>query len=323
MRKVVLFLNKVKNSVKIFRDFGLIIGVLDFLDECLIRNKGKVGKKIHYIRHEIIKKRLKITYGDILTKYSNFDICKDKIPSTCTIWFFWWQGIDNAPIIVKECYQNILENKGEYDLIIIDKDNCRKYVNLPEYIYEKLNNGFMSITHFSDVYRVNILAQRGGIWMDSTVWAMKGFEKELSIRSFYTIKHGMRSNYHVCKGLWASFFLASPPNNPLLNYMSEVLLEYWKVENISICYLLIDCFLALGYENIECIKLQIDELEYNNPHVLDLQHYMNDTFSEVFYNKLINENRIFKLTYKKSFIKEKNKQLTIYGYLTQIAMPKD
>lgn len=46
------------------------------------------------------------------------------------IWFFWWQGIKSAPILIRECYFRIKE-KSSYKIIIIDKDNYYKYVIIP------------------------------------------------------------------------------------------------------------------------------------------------------------------------------------------------
>lgn len=81
-----------------------------------------------------------------------------------TIWVFWWQGEENMPTIVKACYNSIKKNRGLYKVILLDQKNFYNYVNIPTYILNKLESGKISITHFSDILRFNLLAKYGG-WM--------------------------------------------------------------------------------------------------------------------------------------------------------------
>lgn len=50
------------------------------------------------------------------------------------VWICWWQGIENAPEVVKKCYHSITHYLKEWEIIVITKDNYQNYVNFPAYI---------------------------------------------------------------------------------------------------------------------------------------------------------------------------------------------
>lgn len=50
------------------------------------------------------------------------------------IWMMWYDGIKNAPPIVKLCFQSVILNRAKHRVYIIDKYNYEKYIKLPFYI---------------------------------------------------------------------------------------------------------------------------------------------------------------------------------------------
>lgn len=109
---------------------------MDNLDILIAKTIRKINapKKINQIyndrRHYRIEKKLNQYFTGI--NYSEFPI-NHTVPKI--IWIFWWQGASNMPSIVKKCYQSIIKNKNNAEVILITKDNIRNYANLPEYIY--------------------------------------------------------------------------------------------------------------------------------------------------------------------------------------------
>ena len=63
-------------------------------------------------------------------------------------------------------------------------------------------------------------------------------------------------------------------------YLTDMQLKYWKYENKAICYLIIDCFIALAYENNEIVKNMIDSVPINHVNVFEMQkraiHYIQE-----------------------------------------------
>lgn len=63
-------------------------------------------------------------------------------------------------------------------------------------------------------------------------------------------------------------------------YLTDMQLKYWKYENKAICYLIIDCFIALAYENNASVKNMIDSVPINHVNVFEMQkraiHYIQE-----------------------------------------------
>ena len=79
------------------------------------------------------------------------------------IWVFWWQGVENAPELVKKCVQSIKLYNKDKDVIIIDKNNINEYYNIPDYMLKKIELRTMTITHLSDILRFNLLKKYFGL----------------------------------------------------------------------------------------------------------------------------------------------------------------
>lgn len=116
----------------------------------------------------------------------------------------------------------------------------------------------------------------------------------------------MYSDWNVCKGLWSGNVIACRKNSLTIKFFRDVFFEYWKKEKCLLCYFLIDCIIALGYENIENIKKEIDLVPINNSNTFELGKRLFCSYDEnVNYFKK-NNTYIYKLSYKLKNI-EKNK----------------
>lgn len=87
---------------------------------------------------------------------------KEKVFNSNKVWFMWLQGLDNAPPIIKSCYQSLKTNLPDKEIILIEENNLNDYVHLPDYIEEKYKKGIISRTHFSDLVRLELLINGGG-----------------------------------------------------------------------------------------------------------------------------------------------------------------
>lgn len=58
-------------------------------------------------------------------------------------------------------------------MVVIDQNNYRDYVDIPDYIIKKLDKKQMSLTHFSDILRMALLYEYGGVWMDATLFTVE------------------------------------------------------------------------------------------------------------------------------------------------------
>lgn len=310
--KIEYIKKNVKKNIVVCKNFGFSYGMTDFLNCVTFRNRGQIGKKINIYEHEQVKKYLMNNYGELI---KNFEYTKpNNISEDSPIWILWWQGVEKAPEIVKKCIESIQKNSNKHSVILLDKNNYSDYIKLPEYIIDKVNNGNITITHFSDILRMSLLYEYGGIWMDATLFAVGDFTEELSKYSLFSINHGKFADFHVCKGKWAGFFLGASKNNCYIKLFRDFFYEYWKKENYLITYLLIDCIIALCYENILKVQEEIDKIPLNNTNVFEIQPLLMNVYDDVVYKKLCEKTNLFKLSWKMDF-STKNQETFLYSLI--------
>ena len=113
-------------------------------------------------------------YGSFINNYKCNNYPK---LSNRTVWICWLQGRDNAPELVKACINSIENNLKDFNIVILTEENISKYTMLPVHVMKKYNEGKITRTHFSDILRVSILCEYGGLWVDSTVLCTDGDRK--------------------------------------------------------------------------------------------------------------------------------------------------
>ena len=281
--------------MKYIESFGLRLYVLNIICKIFakINKKSLFTKCLFDKKHYLIKKRLTKDFNDIIKKYKTFDI---SLNSNKNVWIFWWQGIESAPSIVKSCINSI--KKYSNNVIILDKNNYDKYIELENFILEKVEKGLISITHLSDIIRMKLLKKYGGYWIDSTIFLTDNIFEKIENSYFYTPKLNENDNYiSVSKGKWCGFFIGGE-NNYLYSFVDSIFVEYWNKYDILIDYFLIDYCISLAYDNFEQIRELIDNNNYNNERIFDLNDIKNLTYDEIEYRKLIKYNMIHKLSYK-------------------------
>lgn len=60
------------------------------------------------------------------------------------------------PRIVYQCYKSLLKNKGNRQVILITQKNYYKYTDISSNIIDLVNQGNITLTHFSDILRFNL-----------------------------------------------------------------------------------------------------------------------------------------------------------------------
>ena len=161
---------------------------------------------------------------ELIARYTrNYQPVYEPITETSPIWTCWWQGENAMPDIVKACYNAMHRFSDGHPVILITEKNYKDYVNMPDYIIRKQQSGEIDLTHFSDILRMMLLAQHGGIWMDSTLLIPS---KHLGtfIRpedKFWSCHHHTRY-YNISQGGWVSFFLACGKGNILPSFIADM-----------------------------------------------------------------------------------------------------
>lgn len=188
-----------KNGFKYIKSFGYKLYFTNAL--VLIFNKlnlfSKMKNKLIIRKNMLIMNYLSKKYSYIINKNYN-DFSSDI--SSNIIWVFWWQGIDSAPFIVQKCVESIKKYSGDKRVVIIDKNNISKYYNIPKFIKQKMDSGVISLTHFSDILRFNLLRKYGGFWIDSTIFFTDNLFEKGNFDKFYTVKFECNEQTSISKG---------------------------------------------------------------------------------------------------------------------------
>lgn len=256
--------------------------------------------KISFLKKGLEFIRDKIIFIVVAKYYKRAEKIVDNqnIENSHYIWTFWAQGIEKAPEIVRICIDKMKNILSEYKVIVIDMDNIKEYVNIPEYIYEKVEKNIITLTHFSDILRMNLLSKYGGIWIDSTVLLGENFNNFIEEnKNMITITQENASKY-ISKGKWSAWLLGAKNKNPYFNTFKNFFHIYWKDNNKQICYFLIDYLLEYTYRVNSTFRKDINEVCKTNYSTYELNNKLNNICNRKEYEDYLNEHFVNKLTYK-------------------------
>ncbi len=253
------------------------------------------------------KKQIKINAQMIKENEASLEHGKPK-----RIWVCWLQGMENAPAIVRICYQSLLDTFGnEYEIKVITEENYENYVQFPDFIIRKYKKGFISRTHFSDLLRLELLIGYGGIWLDSTL--------------FFTGKlpdFMLDSNLFVFQSIWPqlfgratrteNWFISACQNESMLIFVRNMLYAYWDKFNVLIDYWLAYDMFEFAIEQFPDIWKEVIPVSQCDIHIL--QDKFLDEFNQDVFDETVNRVHIHKLNWRYNE-QELSKPNTYYQYL--------
>lgn len=271
-------------------------------------------EQLFVINRSSVRKFVYLQLRDTILKYSKQQISKGSpIEEDCPIWICWWQGKEHMPDLAKLCMRYVEKNKGQHKIIFVDQDNFQQYVTLPDFLLERLEKGKISITHFTDVLRFALLQKYGGIWLDALIMMVSPLN--ISNLYFYTNKNIPKNNNYVSQCRWTGGVLACGKNNPLVSFVYESYVSYWKKNQIAIDYMLMDYIIDIGYEEVGSIREMIDEVDYNNPNFYILKSMFNQAVDIPVINSIYQGTELLSLN-RRILCEETTPsgELTYYGY---------
>lgn len=196
------------------------------------------------------------SYWDgMLEKYTNGDI--DKYPlhskkrienSEKIIWQYWGQGLlkSDVPEVVQMCFDSVDKYKGEYVVIRLCDDDLNEYIDLPQYVYEKYNNGTFGKAHFSDLVRLALLYAYGGVWLDATILLTAPLTDMLANNDFFMYQRDWnQEDKKEWRRTYAYYFswnkdfkvrllnsvVYAKKETTVISDFFQLLLYFWKSEN--------------------------------------------------------------------------------------------
>ena len=287
----------VKNRDVFQKIFCYLLCKLGYSDELLCHVE---------LRNKYLKK-LRKQYQDVLKSFS-YDKVSIKDDKSNKVWVCWFQGMDNAPPIVKKCVQSISEQVGNENLTIITMDNIEDYVTLPKYIVEK--KGIISNTHLSDILRLELLINYGGLWLDATTFVTGEIPKYIYDNDLFMYRLSDANDKAIRYNTWLIY---ATKNNRVLKMVRDLLYEYWKRENRLKEYFLIHLFITLVLEKYPDDFNTMFRISDSDSNILYL-NYFNEPYCEETYSNIVKTTSIHKLTYKNL---DESKQGTFYRHIIE------
>lgn len=240
------------------------------------------------------KEKLKKKYSYKLKEFNQNYVDKEHCISN-KIWICWFQGIENAPEIVKKCYESVKLNNPDRDICLITADNLSEYVTFPDYILDKWKKGIITNTHLTDLLRLELLIRYGGLWLDATVLCTGQapdyfFDSDLFF--YQTLKPGRDGHASYI----SSWLMEAKTNNKLLMATRDLCYEYWKFNDLMWDYFLLHDFLSIVLEEYEDDWNKIIPRDNATPHILLLRLF--DQYDENMWKSIKAQTQFHKLTYK-------------------------
>jgi len=118
----------------------------------------------------------------------------------------WWQGEEEAPDLIRACIRSQKRNiPKEIRHVVISKYNYGEYIDIPDFVLQKVESGKISLTTLSDIIRVSLLYKWGGGWIDSTVLLTHMIDVNIFNYPFYT--RNIPEKQYCTNIVWSDWFI--------------------------------------------------------------------------------------------------------------------
>ena len=144
------------------------------------------------------------------------------------IWTCWFQGREAAPPLVKACLDSWERLNPEWDFRCLDATSIERYIELGDYI--DLGRQSITAASLSDIVRILLLHEFGGVWVDATLFCNRPLDAwlpDLMDEGFFAFA------VPVPGRPLSSWFLSAAPGHPLISAWCRRTLDYWSARAAS------------------------------------------------------------------------------------------
>ena len=137
------------------------------------------------------------------------------------VWFLWFQGLDEAPYVVRKCHESWVARNPGWQVVTLDENSLADVSTVD---YASGNLAAMSPAHRAGLLRLDLLTHHGGVWADATCLCTRPLDDWLP-------QH-MESGFFAFRRpgadrVLSSWFLAAEPGNVLVSRLFGRMLPYW------------------------------------------------------------------------------------------------
>lgn len=256
-------------------------------------------------RRKTIIANAKVDYLKIYEQY-----VRNMRPATITenddseeehLFTLWLQGEQQAPPIVKACFRS-MRRHSSLPVEVLDETNIFDWITLPRHIVDKWHSGVISRTHFSDICRIELLYEHGGVWADSTDFFTSIIPETIMNQDFFMFMACDNLKLGGTHAFIQNCFMRMKRHNPLLGMWRELVFFYWEKENQLLDYFTHQfLFRFLVENNVQAASLfaKMPRFSSDPTHVLYWE-YKDATYTPQLYRQLTEDTFFQKTTYKDS-----------------------
>lgn len=311
------FIRKIKQRIHDILNVCSVAGIRNLYAMAILPHFGSKATRIvrRERKQQAILHFLRTEYKDIILKYrQEREVISQS--SQAPIWVCWWQGKETMPPIVQACFRSLCIHAGNHPVHLITQKNISEYTAIPNYILQKVQDGKISFTHFSDILRMCLLYEHGGLWTDATVYVSQPIPEEVFQKPLFTIASHIDTD-NISQGRWTGFILGSCPKGILCSFTREVFFQYWKRKNRLLDYFLIDYIIATAYNNLLSVNQSLNSIPTSHTRLFDMENMLNLSYNEKEFSSLCQQQIFHKLSYKHThFSHTIEGKITLYEKLT-------
>ena len=180
-----------------------------------------------------------------------------------TVWILWLQGWDKAGYIQQKVLESWKTNNPDWNINMVTLDTLKDYVTDIDYIYDVNKN--ITPQAKSDIIRLSLLKNHGGVWADATMLCMQPLDSWVDnaiCKNDIWMYHGTGGGMDISIGP-ASWFILANKDGYIITKWKDACDIYWSRNNNANAYNWMDCLFRELYYN----DSKFSEIWQNIPYI--------------------------------------------------------
>jgi hypothetical protein len=156
-----------------------------------------------------------------------------------TIFILWLQGWENAPKLQKDVANSWIIQNPTWKVEFVTLANLKQYVTDIDYIYDRTKQ--ITPQAMSDIIRVSLLYNHGGIWADATMLCLQPLDPWVDdelLRSNIWMYYRQKGGAEGTKALYS--FIIANKGSRLISKLKVDCDEYWRTRSSAHTYFWLD-----------------------------------------------------------------------------------